>query len=78
MSLSEDDKREIREEIWKGLKEFFLEQGLTTAEHSKDHQFVKGWRESIKTVRMASWVTLITTGILSLLGLVWAALRGKL
>ena len=75
MALSEDDKREIREEIREGFKEFFAEQGITIAEHSEDHRRWRSLWEGIKAVRMAGLVTLVTTGITGLLGLLWMALK---
>ncbi|MCK4788137.1 MAG: hypothetical protein KAV87_30620 [Desulfobacteraceae bacterium] len=77
MSLSADDKREIREEIWNGFKAFFEEQGLTFSEFSADHKFVHDLRKSTCTVRKASLWTLTTIGIAALAGLVWGAITGK-
>jgi len=77
MSLSADDKREIREELWKGLKEFYAEQNLTSAQHANDHQFVYDLRKSTRTIRKASLWTLTTTAIAALAGLIWGAITGK-
>lgn len=77
MALSEDDKREIREELWSGLKEFYAEQDLTIARHSKDHQFVHNLQKSACTIRKASLWAMTTTAIAAFLGLVWGALTGK-
>lgn len=77
MALSADDKREIKEEIREGLKEFFSEQGMTIAHHTDDHRFVFGLRKSMGTIRKASWWTLTTTGIIALIGLIWGAITNK-
>jgi len=75
MALSEDDRREIREEIRAGFKEFFAEQDITVAQHVSDHRRLQGLWEGIKVVRMACLVALATTGVTGLLGLLWVALK---
>lgn len=77
MALSTDDKREIREELWKGLKEFYAEQDLTIAQHTRDHLFVYTLRKSTCTIRKASLWTITVTVVCALAGLVWGALTGK-
>ena len=77
MSLSSDDKREIREELHKGLKEFYADQDLTIAQHTKDHQFTCSLRKSTCTIRKASLWTITVTLVCALAGLVWGAMTGK-
>lgn len=77
MALSEDDRREVREEIWKGFTLFFQEHGVNPSDFAADHHFVTTWRDSTKTVRRASWWTITTLFITGLAGLIWAALSEK-
>ena len=75
MALSEDDKREIREEVRQGLKDHFREyQGMEIREHAADHEFLCSLRKSVGTVRKVSLAT--ATGIIvsAVLGLIWLAL----
>ena len=75
MALSEDDKREIREEIWKGLKQFFAEQDITIAQHSEDHRRLRDLWGGMRAVKISGWITLITTGLAGILSLLWTALK---
>ena len=78
MALSEDERREIKEEIWKAFRETYKEQGLTMAQHMTDHRWAHNVQEGANTIRKASYWTLTVTAVSALLGLIWCAITGKL
>jgi len=78
MGLSDDDKREIREEIRGGFKELYEEQGFTKAEHMQDHEAMHNIRKCSGTIRKASIWTITAFVVSSFLAICWCAMTGKI
>jgi hypothetical protein len=75
MALSQDDKREIKEMFHDCLCEHYKAYGLDSAQHSKDHAFIRDWRDSTSTLKRAGiWVS-ITVVFTGLLGLLWVGIK---
>ena len=70
MALSNDDKREIREEIRGGLRSFFEELGISPAELAQNLQFIGELRGSIKQIRWATLWTITSLVITGVVGVV--------
>jgi len=71
MSLTEGDKREIKEIFFDVINEHYHNHGFSVASHARDHEFIEQWRCNTQAVRKAGLWT-ATAGIVSgLLALLW-------
>ena len=65
--LDENDKREIKEVIRECFAEILSEQGMTPAEHTAQHTYIKSLQETSGIIKKASWWTLISTIIAAII-----------
>ena len=72
--LSEEDKLEIKNEIRSCFEEILNSQGITLAEHTKDHYFVSNLRNGVAQMRRATWWSIIVTLVPAILYLIWCAI----
>jgi len=77
MALSQDDFRQIKEVIRQTMDEYFQDKGVKPSELAGDLYFVQGWREGTKTIRKASWWTIVTLVITGTAALIWGTLTKK-
>ena len=78
MALSEEDRREIREEIKSCFRQELHEQGMDLHSHARDHEFISAMRGGTCTIRKASIWTLTAVLLGGFLGLIWAVLTGEI
>jgi len=73
-------EHEIRRIVAETVEQTLTRLGVDTEnplEFQKDLQHLRGWRESVATVKRQSLVTAVGILIAGALGLMWLALRGS-
>jgi len=67
MPLSDQDRREVREEIKTGFKEILDDQGLDLNTHGDHHTFICSFRKSLRRIGYAA-IWGVTVGLLAFIG----------
>jgi len=74
MALSDQDKREIQEQISQGFDKLLEYQGLDFNKHSEHHTFICALRKRVQTAWKAAIWTIVGVMTAGVLGLIWQAI----